>query len=104
MVTQKEYNQIKKDSLFWFIVASLLVIAFVMVVFQNIHLRKENEEFRQNNNILDRDKYFEMLNENCGSSFVTYFSGEWTVFANRCISNGYCKYEHIPIEECEDNR
>ena len=42
------------------------------------------------------------IQENCGGTFLThkYGSNDWSIFANKCNSEGFCKSDYIKLEDC----
>jgi len=42
----------------------------------------------------------EKISENCGSTHLVKWKGEWTVFKEVCKEGGYCKYDYIKISDC----
>ena len=44
----------------------------------------------------------EIINDNCGSTFLTkpYGKEDFNIYKQVCNSDGYCKYEYLTIESC----
>ncbi len=96
---------------YWFIgclILLVLVLALVLILNSKIRSMVDLEgqlESCQENVLgnLNSTFYFDNLNKNCGSSFVTkrYGDDKYFVFVNDCKEDGYCKSEYVPLGDCE---
>ena len=85
-----------------FVLLGILIFVGLLCHSQIQDLEQELQSC-QDNGGLNSTLYFDNLNENCGSSFVTkrYGDDKYHVFVNDCKEDGYCKSKYVSLKECE---
>lgn len=100
----KQIRELKKDNRS---LALIVLIGFfggiVLFGFFATHHNNIEQQLQSYQEDLNLTFYFDTLNKNCGSSFVTkkYGDDNYYVFVNDCNKDGYCKSKYVPLEKCE---
>ena len=79
-----------------------LLFMFLMFFFNIFGTAENNGLYKNCNCNASIYNYLDVINDNCGSTFVTkkLFESSWYIFAEKCNLDGYCKSSYIPIEDC----
>lgn len=80
----------------------VLVLGFSFTNNSTINsLQKENEMLKsQINQDFNSIVYFDNINKNCGSSYVTYYKDGYYIFKTT-EKDGWSRYDYIPLKDCE---
>lgn len=106
-------NKNKKIGLIWII--GYLALSLALGLFSYLYVNIDSASYKQgfqdgqanatlNNgvNMLNFTDTLELINNNCGSVFFTknYGHTEFSIFAQKCLGDGFCKPTYKTIEEC----
>lgn len=110
----KQELKMKVD--FWKSGCIVFIIAFIFLMWLSLFIvNKQTASYKQgfqdgqanatlNNgiNMLNFTDTLELINNNCGSVFFTknYGQTEFSIFAQKCLGDGFCKPAYKTIEEC----